>query len=173
MADVTIIYKGAAIAEMDVSGSKTVETAGTYCEGDINVVYTPNSRSYEITFPVSAYWILLTALDADVLEHINDESLVVSFVNIGDLSYAYYQGDMYIVGNKLRGNFWGGDVYGIATRQQSETNYAMGNIRYPANNTVKNETNEFGEFRVSDGNYYLRPGDGGIKAGTYRLTFTW
>lgn len=39
MADVTITYKGANIATMDATGSKTLQTAGTYCEGDIGVEY--------------------------------------------------------------------------------------------------------------------------------------
>lgn len=39
MADVTLTYKGSTIAEMDTSGSKTLKTAGKYCEGDIGVSY--------------------------------------------------------------------------------------------------------------------------------------
>lgn len=37
MADVTLTYKGSTIAEMNASGSKTLKTAGKYCEGDIGV----------------------------------------------------------------------------------------------------------------------------------------
>lgn len=39
MADVTISYKGASIATMDASGSKTLNTKGKYCEDDIAVSY--------------------------------------------------------------------------------------------------------------------------------------
>lgn len=39
MADVTINYKGEAIAAMSASGTKTLETEGKYCEDDIEVVY--------------------------------------------------------------------------------------------------------------------------------------
>ena len=39
MADVTINYKGSAIATMSASGTKTLETEGKYCEDDIEVVY--------------------------------------------------------------------------------------------------------------------------------------
>lgn len=39
MADVTINYKGSAIAAMSASGTKTLETEGKYCEDDIEVVY--------------------------------------------------------------------------------------------------------------------------------------
>lgn len=39
MADVTISYKGTSIATMDASGTKTLNTQGKYCEGDITVQY--------------------------------------------------------------------------------------------------------------------------------------
>lgn len=39
MADVTLTYKGSTIAEMSDTGTKTLKTAGKYCEGDIGVSY--------------------------------------------------------------------------------------------------------------------------------------
>ena len=39
MADVTLTYKGSTIAEMSNTGTKTLKTAGKYCEGDIGVNY--------------------------------------------------------------------------------------------------------------------------------------
>ena len=39
MADVTLKYKGATIAELSASGNKTIETAGKYCEADILLEY--------------------------------------------------------------------------------------------------------------------------------------
>ena len=39
MADLTIKYKGQPIVEMTESGTKTLKTAGKYCEGDIAVEY--------------------------------------------------------------------------------------------------------------------------------------
>ena len=39
MADITLSYKGSTIATMSDSGSKTIQTAGKYCEGDIGLVY--------------------------------------------------------------------------------------------------------------------------------------
>lgn len=38
--DVTISYKGSTIATMSSSGTKTLNTAGTYCEDDITIDYT-------------------------------------------------------------------------------------------------------------------------------------
>ena len=39
MADLTIKFKGQPIAELSESGTKTLKTAGKYCEDDINVEY--------------------------------------------------------------------------------------------------------------------------------------
>lgn len=39
MADITLTYKGNTIAEISDSGTKTLETGGTYCEADIEVEY--------------------------------------------------------------------------------------------------------------------------------------
>lgn len=39
MADVTLTYKGTTIAELSDSGSKTIRTAGKFCEADIGVTY--------------------------------------------------------------------------------------------------------------------------------------
>ena len=39
MADITVNYKGDAIAEISASGTKTLKTEGKYCEDDIELVY--------------------------------------------------------------------------------------------------------------------------------------
>ena len=39
MADLTTKFKGQPIVEMTESGTKTLKTAGKYCEGDISVEY--------------------------------------------------------------------------------------------------------------------------------------
>ena len=39
MADLTIKFKGQPIVELSDSGTKTLKTAGKYCEGDISVEY--------------------------------------------------------------------------------------------------------------------------------------
>ena len=48
MADITLSYKGSTIATMSASGSKTIQTAGKYCEDDISLTYisaNPNDTS--------------------------------------------------------------------------------------------------------------------------------
>ena len=39
MADLTVRYKGNPIVEMTESGTKTLKTAGKYCDADISVEY--------------------------------------------------------------------------------------------------------------------------------------
>ena len=60
MADVEIKYKGASITALDASGTKTLKTAGKYCEDDIAVSYTKsavpaetNHRHYEYDNPAA------------------------------------------------------------------------------------------------------------------------
>ena len=48
MADITLSYKSTTIATMSASGSKTIQTAGKYCEDDISLTYisaNPNDTS--------------------------------------------------------------------------------------------------------------------------------
>lgn len=45
MSEITINYKGLAIATMDASGAKTLLTQGKYCEGDVEIVYARPSSS--------------------------------------------------------------------------------------------------------------------------------
>ena len=49
MADVTLTYKGAAIAELSDSGSRTLRTAGKFCEADIGVAYVKPSGGGVLT----------------------------------------------------------------------------------------------------------------------------
>lgn len=60
MADVEIMYKGASIAALDASGTKTLKTSEKYCEDDITVSYTKpaapaetNHRRYEYDNPAA------------------------------------------------------------------------------------------------------------------------
>lgn len=60
MADVEIKYKGALIAALNASGTKTLKTSAKYCEDDISVSYTKsavpaetNHRHYEYDNPAA------------------------------------------------------------------------------------------------------------------------
>ena len=48
MADLTIKFKGQPIVEMTESGTKTLKTAGKYCEGDISVEYAKPAGGVDI-----------------------------------------------------------------------------------------------------------------------------
>jgi hypothetical protein len=174
MADININYKGSKIAELSGTGKKTLKTSGKYCEGDIEVNYTPNSRSYEITLTKASGWVLLSALDADVLEHINDDSLVVSLSCIDAYAYEVYALTKVIVGNIPCGYDGEYPIYGLATRTSNETTTMKAGVYYKANNTgTSTSLSSLGVFRIEGNKYYVKPGDGYIKTDTLRLTFTW
>ena len=50
MDDITLSYKGITIATMSASGSKTIQTAGKYCEDDIALSYIkpPSAVAYHV-----------------------------------------------------------------------------------------------------------------------------
>lgn len=174
MGVISIKYKGSTIAELRGKASKVLTTKGTYCEDDINIDYTPRSKNYEITLAKASGWVLLTTLDDDVVSHINDESLIVSLVNISPYAYEWYSGTMYLACNKPCGYNGNYAFYGSANRLNSETAVSLSAIYYPANSTDTNTgLGGNGAFRISGNKYYIKPGDGFISAGTYRLTFTW
>ena len=176
MADVTIKYKGETIAEMSGTSEKTLKTGGTYCEDDIEIAYAPRSRTYEVTIGSHnpAIWNLLVTLDADVLAHINDPTFTVNF-HIIDTNYVFekYSGSMYTASNVQIGLQNESPLYGYSGRQQKETLVSIGYIYHPANQTESKCSGGYGAFRVSSGKYYLKPLDGYIHKGNYRLTFTW
>lgn len=174
MADVTIKYNGSAVAELNGTGNKTLKTSGKYCEGNVEVAYAPRSKTYEITLVKASGWVLLTTLDEEVLEHINDPGLVVSLKMVSDYEYTYYAGNAFIVGNSILGYYNTYETYGISTRTNKETSISANAVFYPANKT-DTSTSLGGTcmFRLNGNNYYIRPGDGYVYPGTYRLTFTW
>ena len=74
MADVEIKYKGASIATLNETGTKTLKTSAKYCEDDITVSYTKsavpaetNHRSYEYDNPsaVSGFGNYITVVSGD------------------------------------------------------------------------------------------------------------
>lgn len=132
------------------------------------------SRSYDITLAQASGWVMLTALDADVLAHIGDPGLIVSLRRVGEHEYAFYAGTVFTAGNNQIGAHGTQPVYGIASRMTAEGTTSAGMILSPANNTERpSSATGMGEFQVLDGAYYIRPGDGFIAAGDWRLVFHW
>lgn len=176
MADISVTYKDAVIAEIDNGRyTKTLKTKGCYCEDDITIDYAPRSKTYEITLAKASGWVLLTTLDAEVLEHINDSSLAVSLVKISEFSSAEtYTVTFAFVTNNQIGIVNTYPVYGLADRQVNATTFSQGAVFYPPNNTSTSVSlGGSGQFRLSGSSYYFRPADIYIQSGTYRLTFNW
>ena len=134
----------------------------------------PNSKTYTITLAKSSGWVLLTQLDQEVLDHINDESLVVTLINMSEHVYAWYCGYAFMATNHptgLSGEYYG---YGYSNRRNTETSTSSHMIFYKANDTSTDlGIGGYGRFRLNGGKYYIRPSDGFVAAGDYRLTFTW
>ena len=60
MSDLIINYKGNPILELSESGTKTLATAGKYCEGDITVEYAKpagGDHTYQVGHAVSEFTI--------------------------------------------------------------------------------------------------------------------
>lgn len=180
MADVTIKYKGSTITEMSETETKNLQTAGMYCEGDISVNYTKpkqgalNCKTYEVTLSKASKWVLLATLDDEVLAHINDASLVVSFVSINNpYEYVSYSLNMAVCSNTQIGVHNNYPVYGVSGRTVNATSINQQWSYYPANKTDTDRSIGGFAFRVSDGKYYIYPVDGYVREGTYLLTFAW
>lgn len=173
MADVNVAYVGETIAELDGTGSKTLKTGGTYCEGDIEVAYAPRCRSYEITLAKASGWVLLTELDDDVLEHIDDDALVVTFYRIASYEYTSYAVYLATASNTPCGYTGNYPVYGRGSRQTGENVINQYTIFYKPSDSGTATGLGGGRFRVSGGKFYIYPSDGFVAAGEHRLTFTW
>ena len=175
MAEVNVKYKDSTIAELNGADTVTLSTEGTYCEGNIEVEYAPRTRIYELTLAKASGWVLLTALDDDVLQHINDEDLTVTLQLMSDFSIVTYVLNVAIATNKqqLSATSSNYPVYGVGLRQNNATNIAHLPIYYPANKTDTSTSLGGAQFRITDGKYYFRPGDGYLGASIYKLIFSW
>lgn len=87
MADVTIKYKGSNIATMDASGTKTLNTSGKYCEGDVQVVYAdPEKPTQSKTVTPTASGFTVSPDSGKVLSSVvinGDADLIASNVRSG------------------------------------------------------------------------------------------
>lgn len=98
MADVSIAYKGSVIAEMDDAGSKTLETGGCYCEGDVTVSYMPRTddsfRRWDVTVSGAMSNYKANILKDDWLkQHRSDSNLAVLIIPKFTLPYTSGQGN--------------------------------------------------------------------------------
>ena len=181
MSDITIQYKGSTIAEMSAAGTKTLNTSGKYCEDNITVSYTGgggaasevNYKEYDLTISKASGWVLLTTLDDDVLAHINDASLRVSLYLVDAYEQVSYRMTYASVSNGVLGMQNSYPVYGNSIRNTSQTIIQSNFAYYPANKTDTSTSLGGFQFRLNGTKYYMRPVDGYLGAGNYRLIFTW
>ena len=133
-----------------------------------------NTKSYEVTLAKASGWVLLTTIDDEVIEHINDQSLVVTLVNIGGYQYEQFAGSTYIASNSPWGYSGSYPAYGLSCIVSSETACQTNHIYYAPNNTSTSTTlGGQGMFRIDGNKYYFRPGSYFVRSGTYRLSFVW
>ena len=150
------------ITAHDKSGAKITGTMPT------------NTKTYEITLAKASGWVLLTTLDSEVVEHINDPQLVVSLVKISDNELEKYCGTGGFATNTPIGYSGNYGCYGTTLLITSGTAIQVQPCYYPANNTGTSTSIGGGFiFRLSGGKYYVSIINYFINAGTYRLTFTW
>lgn len=179
MADVTINYKGSKIAELSASGTKTLKTSGTYCEGDVSVSYTKptfngvNGKLYNLTLSKTSGWVLLTTLDQVVLDHINDANFAVTLMCTTAYEYVNYTMNFATATNTQIGQAGNYPAYGVSARQTSTSAVSQYVTYYKPNKTDTNTSLGGFAFRVTSGKYYIYPLDGYVRAGSYRLMFTW
>lgn len=103
MADLIINYKGNPIAELSESGTKTLKTAGKYCEDDISVEYSKpagGDHTYQVGHAVSVLEMdtdMFTSRAISITPHYKDSAAEVTSgttltsqvdCNIGDLVIA-------------------------------------------------------------------------------------
>ena len=73
MADLTIRFKGQPIVEMTDTGTKTLKTAGKYCEDDITVEYSKpagGDHTYQVGNAVSILEVNMDMFETRAVEHI-------------------------------------------------------------------------------------------------------
>lgn len=181
MADVTVKYKNTVIAEMSSESIKVLNTSGKYCEDNVEINYIPpieipkvNFKQYDLTLEKSSAWVFLTELDEEILSHMDDPKLTVMLAINDEYVYEFYSGSFFVASNTPYGMISGYPCYGYSHRQTSETACPFATIFYPPNYTGQDSSlGGYAQFRLDGSNYYIRPSDGFVRAGSYRLIFTW
>ena len=120
---VAITYKGNTIASMADSGSKTLKTAGKYCEADIGISYTASAavpcKSFTATVAADqTAKTYLTSADSDIVSHMSDSNFWVAVIPL----FGYSSGLSFRGGFDTTRNLHDGAsdaVYGILYRTTS------------------------------------------------------
>ena len=175
MADVSIKYKGNVIAEMSESGTKTLETSGTYCEGDIEVEYSQPAggesspcKVFTFTSPaaVVAQFVTVVSGDPDVAAHYADENAMVTVRKITNNTS---NGTAFI---SHTNHSFGGGAYGYYMNCNGTSN-GSATIAIPLNSTASAGT----PFARCDANgdikVYAQRTANNFGGANYIITFSW
>ncbi len=158
MADVEIKYKGAVIATLDETGTKTLKTSGKYCEDDITVSYTKsaapvetNHRRYEYDNPAavsgSGNYITVASGDETLKQVRSLDTLLVACRMAGTASCVKS-----CLGTNVIEVY---PIYNAETKRQSVMRYtAEGRATYNSTvNAVDDDTN----LTAGSGRIYITP----------------
>ena len=90
MADITIGYKGATIAEISATGTTTLGTSGKYCEDDISIAYTKPSETWNwmgknpvLVSNFSPFTVALKDTDFDTWTPSTTEKVILASADFG------------------------------------------------------------------------------------------
>jgi len=181
MSDVNISYKGSPIATMDASGTKTLQTSGKYCEGDITVSYTKPAgvvvacQIIEFTLPAqSSTNVTIGTLSDEAYSHIDDDNFSVTMLNTTPSDIAANSDYMAIASNNpglpAAGNYV---VYGDGLRKTSSS-VGRQPIYYPPKDTTNaTSLGGLGKFWHDGKTLYYKSSSYYLGAGTYRVVITW
>ena len=181
MPDISINYKGNAIAAMDASGTKTLQTAGKYCEGDISVVYAKPVMSCQILeFTLashSAQNVTIGTLSDEAYAHIGDDNFCVAMINTTPENVVNNDDYRLIAYNNPNQPAYQSNTaqYGVGNRKVS-TSVNVQNLAcyYPPKST-DNATSlgGIGKFWHNGKTLYYKSAGYYLGAGLYRVVITW
>lgn len=182
MSDVNISYKGTSIATMDASGTKTLQTSGKYCEGDITVSYTKPAgevvacQIIEFTLAThSSANVTIGTLSDEAYSHIDDDNFCVAMINTTLDRVVAYDDYRLLACNAqnapAQGNY---PIYGCGNRKTGATAVQNQPCYYKPNDTT-NATGigGLGKFWHSGKTLYYKSASYYLGAGTYRVVITW
>ena len=116
MADITIEYKNSTIATMSASGTKTLETAGTYCEDDITINYTKTGITVTETLDPNGGTIVsisgdpVTSLQAKTVTPTSQSQTISADSGYDAISEVLVQGDSNLVSSNIAS---GVSIFGV------------------------------------------------------------
>lgn len=182
MPDVAISYKGSQIATMDSSGTKTLNTQGKYCEGNITVQYSKPSGQLDcqiIDFTLATHQstdVTIGTLSDEAYAHIDDDNFCVAMINTTPESIATSDDDFRILvsnnpNNPKQGSY---PIYGCGNRKTGATLVQNQYCYYPPNSTDNlTGIGGIGKIWHNGKTLYYKSASYFLAAGTYRVVITW